>query len=129
MSSSSEKARLRYLNATQIEGPLASFARLDVRSREDQTIGRLDGILIDPMERCVRYFVVDDDGSRRHHRYLIPLAPTRLDAGRRALCVDVTTSDVERCEDFEDASFPRFSDDDLLTALFAYDRHATGQTA
>jgi hypothetical protein len=129
MSSSSEKARLRYLNASQIEGPLASFDRLDVRTREDRTIGRFDGILIDPTERRVRYFVVDDDEPRRHHRYLIPLVPTRLDARRRALCVDVTTSDVEQCEDFEDASFPCFSDDDLLAALFGYGRHATGQTA
>jgi PRC-barrel domain len=129
MGSCSEKARLRYLNATQIEGPVSSFDHLEVRSREDRTIGRLDGILIDPSERRVRYFVVDDEGSRRHHRYLIPLAPTRLDARRRALCVDVTTSDVEQCEDFEDASFPHFSDDDLLNALFAYDRHAAGQSA
>jgi PRC-barrel domain len=119
MGNSSEQTRLRYLNATQIEGPVSSFDHLDVRNGEDRTIGRLDGILIDPSERRVRYFVVDDEDSRRHHRYLIPLAPTRLDARRRALCVDVPTSDVELFEDFEDASFPHFSDDDLLTALFA----------
>src|SRR5262245_61039019 len=119
MGSSSEKTRLRYLNATHIEGPVSSFDHLDVRSREDRTIGRLDGILIDLSERRVRYFVVDDHSARGPHRYLIPLAPTRLDARRRALCVDVTTSDVEQCEDFEDASVPQFSDDDLITALFA----------
>jgi hypothetical protein len=119
MGHSSEQTRLRYLNATQIEGPVSSFDHLDVRNREDRTIGRLDGILIDPSERRVRFFVVDDEDSRRHHRYLIPLAPTRLDARRGALCVDVPTSDVEQFEDFEDDSFPHFSDDDLLTALFA----------
>jgi PRC-barrel domain protein len=119
MGNSSEQTRLRYLNATQIEGPVSSFDHLDVRNREDRTIGRLDGILIDPSERRVRYFVVDDEDSRRHHRYLIPVDPTRLDARRRALCVDVPTSDVEQFEDFEDASFPHFSDDDLVTALFA----------
>ena len=119
MNSSSEKARLRYLNATQIEGPLSSFDRLDVRSREDQTIGRFDGILIDPTERRVRYLVVDDEAPRSHHRYIVPLAPARLDAQRRALCVDMTTSDVEQCEDFEADTFPRFSDDDLVTAMFA----------
>lgn len=119
MSNSSEQARLRYLNATQIEGPVSSFDQLEVRNGEDQTIGRLHGILIDPSERRVRYFVIDDWDSSRRHRYLIPLAPTRLDARRRALCVDVPTTDEEQFEDFEDASFPQFSDEDLLTALFA----------
>jgi hypothetical protein len=119
MGNSSEHSRLRYLNASQIEGPVSSFDHLEVRNRDDRTIGRLDGILIDPSERCVRYFVIDDENSRRHHRYLIPLAPTRVDAQRRALCVDVPTSDVEQFEDFEDDSFPHFSDEDLLTALFA----------
>lgn len=116
-SGSSETVRLRYLDATRLEGPVPTFDRLIVLNNEGRRVGRLDGIIIDPAERRVRYLVVDDSGFFKHHRYLLPLAPTRVDTERPALRVDVDRADLTRCEDFDPASFPRFSNDDLLAAL------------
>jgi sporulation protein YlmC with PRC-barrel domain len=119
---SSVTARLRYLNATRLEGPVPRFDRLVVLNSEGRRVGRLDGIIIDPAQRRVRYLVVDDSGFFKHHRYLLPLAPTRVDTERPALRVDIDSADLTRCEDFDPAAFPRFSDDDLLVALFAGDQ-------
>ena len=116
--SPSETARLCYLNAAQVEGPLANFDGVEVRNRDDRKIGRLDGIIIDPSERRVRYLVVDDSGFLRHHRYLLPLSPTRIDAARPALRVDVERADLRHCEEFDHNAFRSFSDDALLSALF-----------
>lgn len=113
MIGSSEMSRLRYLNATRIEGPLPTFDHLDVRSNEGRMVGRLDGIIIDPAERRVRYLVVDDSRLLHRHRYLLPLLRTRVDQEQPALCVDVDSRDLDRCEDFDPASFPGLSDADL----------------
>ena len=114
-----QTARLCYLDAAHVEGPLPNFDGVEVRNRDDRTIGRLDGIIIDPAERRVHYLVVDDGGLLRHHRYLLPLPPTRVDAERPALRVDVERADLRGCEEFDDHAFRSFSDDDLLSALFA----------
>src|SRR5688572_20225825 len=98
-----EAARLRYLNATRIEGPLPTFNGLDVRDSKGRRVGRLDGIIIDPAERRLRYLVVDDGGFLENHRYLIPLQRTRIDAERPALWVDVDSADLGGCEDFDPA--------------------------
>ena len=126
---SPETVRLRYLNATRLEGPVPTFNRLAVLNSEGRRVGRLDGIIIDPAERLVRYLVVDDSGFFKHHRYLLPLAPTRVDTKRPALRVDVDRADLTWCEDFDPASFPRFSDDDLLAALVAGDQRESATPA
>jgi sporulation protein YlmC with PRC-barrel domain len=110
---------LRYLKANDVKGPLRSFEGLEVLDREHQTIGRLDGIIIDPQERRVRYLVVDERKFVRRHRVLLPLETARVDAARAALHVDVDKADVDDMEEFDTCTFPPFSDDDLITALFA----------
>lgn len=113
-SRSSETVGLRYLNARRIEGPLSTFDHLDVRSSEGRKVGRLDGIIIDPAEQRLRYLVVDEAGFLKHRRYLLPLSRIRVDAEQPALWVDdVDSCDLHRCKDFDPASFPRFSDNDL----------------
>jgi hypothetical protein len=106
---SAEPVTLCYLDNTQIEGPLQQFDGVEVRNRGDRKIGKLDGIVIDPTERRVRYLVVNDSNFLRHHRYLLPLGATRVDAERRALCVEVDQTDVARCEEFDLNAFRTFS--------------------
>jgi hypothetical protein len=92
---------------------------LEVRTRENERIGRLDGIIIDPEERRARYLVVDEDRFLRHHRYVLPLVATQIDAEQRALRVDVDKDDLTDADEFDASAFPPFSDEDLMTALFA----------
>ena len=115
----SDTTRLCYLNADRVEGPLPDFGRLEVRGRQNHKLGRLDGIIIDPAERQVRYLVVDAPKLFGHRRYLLPLAPTQIDPDGRALRVDLDEDDLTHVERFDDRDFPSFSDEDLVTALFS----------
>jgi sporulation protein YlmC with PRC-barrel domain len=115
---SAEAAKLCYLSASRIEGPLPSFDGLAVRSGEGRKIGRLDGIIINPAERRVRYLVVDAAKRFRHHRYLVPLEATTVDAERRELRVDIDRADLAQVEELDDHEFSTFSDEDLKATPF-----------
>ena len=53
-----------------------------------------EGIIIDPTERHVRYYVVESHGWFKTHRYLLPQAPMRLDPDCKALHVDLFALDL-----------------------------------
>jgi PRC-barrel domain protein len=112
-------ARLCYLSADRVEGPLDTFDKLEVRGRENLRIGQLEGIIIDPAERRVRYLVVDEARFLRHHHYLLPLAPTQVDVEHHALRVDLDRDELDEVDEFDADTFPPFSDDDLIASLFA----------
>ena len=98
---------LCYLRADRVEGPLPNFDRLDVRNQDNATIGRLDGIVIDPAAHRMRYFVVET-GRFCRHRYLIPFGPSRVDIRDRALRVQVDSDVLARCREFQPSAFPSF---------------------
>ncbi|MGH9140273.1 MAG: hypothetical protein ACRD2I_03920, partial [Vicinamibacterales bacterium] len=87
-----------------------------VVSRADVTLGTLAGALVDPVGRNVCYLVVDSRRPQRSQRYLLPLGTTRFDRARGALLVDADVTDLL---DFPVTQFARFSDEDLITAIFS----------
>ena len=116
---SNDNARLSYLDAESVRGPFPTCKHVSVWNDEDGNLGQLDGIVVDAEARQVRYLVVAAGGTFSRRRYLLPFSPMRVDANRHALCVDANKMDLVRCEKFEPRAFHRFSDDDLLSALFA----------
>jgi hypothetical protein len=116
MNDSSDAPRLRFLDSSRLESPLVE--PLDVRIRGGIKIGTFDGVVVDPAERRVRYLVVDR-GRFFHERCLIPMPSARVDAEHHALRIDVDTADSPDWPPFDLGTFPRFSDDDLVTAMFA----------
>jgi hypothetical protein len=104
-----EPVRLCYLDAMHLEGPLPEFDGAEVRTSSDRKIGHLDGIVVDPAARRVRYLVVDTAKSPGRHRYLVPVDATRVDVKHRALCVEVDRTDLARCEEFDADAFSHFS--------------------
>jgi PRC-barrel domain protein len=108
--------RLRFLDNEHLAGPLVEH--LDVRTRAGNKIGTFDGVIVEPTERRVRYIVVDR-GRILHHRCLIPMPDARLDAEHHALSLDVDDADASDWQQFDPSTFPPFSDDDLITAMFA----------
>jgi sporulation protein YlmC with PRC-barrel domain len=107
--SSAEPATLCYLDSTQITGPLDDFRGAEVRMTSDGKIGRLDGIVVDPTERRVRYLVVDNERWVNHHRYLVPIGATRVDVERQVLCLEGDGTDLMNCEEFDRNQFRSFS--------------------
>ncbi|PYR48096.1 MAG: hypothetical protein DMF95_14940 [Acidobacteria bacterium] len=113
-----DRSRLCYLDAASVAGPFPTCADVDVWNDVDGKIGQLDGIVLDAETRHVHYLVVATGGTFRRRRYLLPFRPARIDMERHALCVDAHKTDLMRCKEFEPAAFHRFSDDDLIAALF-----------
>ena len=111
-----QESRLKFIEARSIETPVGRLDRALVISPTNATLGTLDGVLVDPAARRIEFYVVESAEGSRH--YLVPQMPARLDASHQSLEVDLETDDVDRLDDVEPAGFPRFSDDDLITALF-----------
>ena len=120
MTAQLDRTRLRYLSADHVEGPRSTFERFEVRNVDDEKIGRLDGVLVDPPARRMRYLVVDV-GTFRHRLHLVPLEATRVDHDAHALRVDMERDDMASAPPFDPHTVVRFSDEDLLTAMFHTD--------
>ena len=104
---------LRYLDAGHVEHPTGTLEGLTVCNEGKEPLGELDGVLIEPSTRRVRYFVVDTD-KPTHDRYMFAAdAPMVLDIRARTLTVGGGI-------DMEPLSDPvqPFSDEDVMTALF-----------
>ena len=117
------QAHLRYISASRVETPGGSLDELDVLNNDESNVGRVEGIVVDPAERQVRYFVLKSRRPFRARHYLMPLAPATIDAEHKTLHVDVETDDLDELVDGPANAFPEFSDDDLITALFAKRTH------
>ena len=109
----SSRAGLRYLDAEHVEHPSGTLGGVDVCTEQDEQLGALDGVLIEPATRRVRYFVVE--GNRKPHLYVLPAdTPAVLDTQYRKLRVTANAGDLERLR----GSVTEFSDEDVLTAMF-----------
>lgn len=110
---------LRYIGAEDVETPSGRLDGTVLVSPHEETVGRLEGIVIDPIRRNVRYFVVASRAWLQSHRHLVPVTPARLDVERKALHVDIEPDDLPRYRQVRAGMFPKYSDDDLMAALFA----------
>jgi hypothetical protein len=115
----SMEPRLRYLDARRVDTPAGRLDGTVLVTPANATLGTIDGVLIDPLRRQVRYFVVDTpDEESSHHHFLLPLTAGRLDRERHALEVDVDADEMQHLDEAELDELPQFSDDDLLMAMF-----------
>lgn len=106
---------LCYLSARHVARPGGTLAGLELCNSEHESVGTIDGVLIDPPERRVRYFVVK---RKPEDRVLLPLdeivhvnfegGTPRLEAGPGA-----------RLLQFDPATVRPFSPDDAMTSIFA----------
>ena len=109
---------LRYVAAEHIDTPTGPLDGAVVVSPNDETIGTLDGMVIDPIERHVRYFVVRSRKWLTSHLHLAPATPARLDSGRKALHVDIGPEDLRQLREIRSDTFQRYSPDDLIAGMF-----------
>ena len=108
---------LRYLDAEQVEHPSGTFAGHMLCSQDDEKLGAIAGMLVEPATRRVRYFVIERSGMLKRRRYLLAADSSPvLRAVDRKLCVLADVDDLER---FDARLIERFSDEDAITAIFA----------
>jgi hypothetical protein len=110
---------LRYLEANAVDCPAGKLDGFSLLSQDEEALGAIDGVLIDPARRQIRYFVVEAPRLLSRRRYLVSAdTPAVMVPEDHALRVEVPSDRIPR-ERFDSRSVPRFSDDDLLTALFS----------
>jgi hypothetical protein len=109
--------RLRYIDPSHLDGAL--LRPLAVRARADTPIGTFDGVVVDPAERRVHYLVVDRGWRLKPNRRLVPMPVASVDGEHNVLRLEVDDVDADEWQEFDAATFPTFSDDDLITAMFA----------
>lgn len=114
-----DAADLRYLNAEHVRCPIGALAGVEVRSADDESLGHLDGVLLDPLQRRVCYLVLHSSGLFRRRRFLLPVdAAPHVEAENRILRVEAQAGELER-ECFDPRAVRPFSDEDVVTAMFA----------
>jgi PRC-barrel domain len=109
---------LRYLPAHKVAHRYGSLGPAAVISQDDRLVGQLDGVVIDPAGRKLRYLVVRTLGFLGARHRLVPADwPVQLD--REANAVRIRGGGpVSRCAVVDPRKLPAFGDDDVLDAIF-----------
>jgi len=106
---------LRYLDAGHVEYPSGTMRGVKMCTMDDEHLGSLDGVLVEPASRRIRYFVVERPSVYRSRRYLLA-ADTLATLDEKTLRVQAHAADLER---FDARTVQPLSDLDLVTAMFA----------
>jgi PRC-barrel domain len=109
---------LRYLDARKVQSPAGTLADLELCSRDNQNLGTVEGVIIEPARRRVRYFVVKRGGWLAKDRFLLPVESLACLESERVLRIDDSSAEVSR-RAVDLGQIPRFSPEDVVTAIFA----------
>lgn len=110
---------LSYLDASKVSSPAGVLSELDVLSAEGRRLGSIEGVIIDAAARHVRYLSVRSTGWFGGRRYLVPADQLgQILEERKALRLNGDLRD-DVVHGVDAAGLRRFSDDDLLAAMFA----------
>ena len=115
---------LRYLEAEHVRCPFGTLAGLEVRTADDEKLGELNGVLLDPSQRRLCFLVVQARGLMRKQQYLVPVtAAPHVEGKRMILRVEAQKAEVAPAR-FDASTVRPFSDEDAVTAMFAPPRAA-----
>jgi sporulation protein YlmC with PRC-barrel domain len=112
-------SELAYLDASKVTSPAGVLSELKVLSAEGRRLGRIEGVVIDAAARHVRYLSLRLSGWFRQRRYLVQADQLgQIDGERKTLRLRADLRN-EAVPGLDAAAFRKFSDDDLLAAMFA----------
>jgi len=100
------KENLRLIDAKEIE-PYAAFDHGDVVSSAGDTLGSVDGFVLDTHSGAPCYVVVDAGGWFKSRFFLLPIENAHLDQTRHRVTADLSIEDVKE--------FPGFDKDEFQT--------------
>ncbi|MEO5741525.1 MAG: PRC-barrel domain-containing protein [Vicinamibacterales bacterium] len=114
----SDTSQLSYLESSKVSSPAGALSELDVLSAEGQRLGRIEGVVIDAGARRVLYLSVRSSGWFGRGRYLVHADQLgQVDEEHKALRLCVNLRD-EAVQGLNAAALRRFSDEDVLAAMF-----------
>ncbi len=112
-------SELSYLDASKVISPAGALSELDVLSADGRKLGSIEGVVIDAAARHVRYLSVLTSGWFGGRRYLVQADHLgQIEADRKALRLRVDLGN-DAVQDLDASALRKFSDDDLLAAMFA----------
>jgi hypothetical protein len=106
---------LRFLPARKVRIGACHFEKFAVKNESGERIGALAGFIVDPGARKTHHAVVHPRGLFAQP-CLVPIPGIRINAESETLFVD---GPLSRCEPFDRSRYPEFSDEDVMTAVFA----------
>lgn len=108
---------LCYLEASKVDSPAGALSELALVTTEGRPIGSIAGVVIEPAARRVRHFDVVSTGWRRRHYLVSADQLAQIDSAKGVL--RRLDTDITEVGDVDAAGLHRFSDEDLLTAVFS----------
>jgi sporulation protein YlmC with PRC-barrel domain len=108
---------LSYLEATKVSSPAGVLSELDVVNAEGHRLGNIEGVVIDAAARCVRYLCVRSSGWFGRQYLLHADQLGQIDGERKSLRLRADL-EQEAVHGLDAAGLRRFSDDDVLAAMF-----------
>ena len=113
-----DTSELSYLEASKVTSPAGVLSELDVLSAQGHRLGNIEGVVIDAAARCVRYLSVRSSNWFGRRRYLVQADQLgQIEGERKALRLRVDLRQ-QAVHGLDVAALRRFSDDDLLAAMF-----------
>jgi hypothetical protein len=108
-------AGLCYLEASKVMGPTGVLDAFEVWTRHDESLGSVDGVLIDPESRNLRFFVIEASGWRNHRRYLLPVeAGATMTPEGHGLRLEMETDAFTALDEFDMGAVRAFTDEDAI---------------
>jgi hypothetical protein len=107
---------LCYLSAGRVESPGGTLADLELCDRDNESVGTVDGVLIDAPGRRVKYFVVKFRPAA--DTFLLPVEDIlHVDSDTHIARLETANADL-RVTRFDPSAARPYSPDDAITAIF-----------
>jgi hypothetical protein len=104
---------LRYVDADALDDQTIDFDGLKVRNDQMETLGEVDGFIVDSQSGRPYYVVVDSGGWFKSKDFLVPVGYARIDDDNDALVVDLPKERIHRFPGFDKDKFEKMSEADL----------------
>jgi hypothetical protein len=104
---------LRYVDADKVSAPDLDFDDLKVRNAAMETLGSVEGFIVDSASMRPYYVVVDSGGWFKSKDFLVPIGHAHIDDDRDALVVDISKERIDRFPGFDRSEFERLNEDGI----------------
>ena len=105
---------LRYVNASDLDDASIDFKGLSVENSGGETLGDVNGFILDADSAQPYYVVVDSKGWFKTKHYLLPVGHAQLDADRKRIVADVARDHIKKFPGFDLDKFEKWTEDDLV---------------
>jgi len=111
------QSHLRFVEADRLDTSAGRLNDVVILSPTGKSVGTLAGVMVDPADRHLRYYVIRSGRWWSRH-YLVPLRPARLSGDAHNLEVDFEADELTAFERVDHKRLVPFTEDDLLAAMF-----------